>query len=167
VVDPGQYGVFVFFLVSGYIVPASLEHTGSMRSFCVSRVFRLYPLYLFAVGAMLVLSSRPASSSRSPTAHPDRPGPGPGGRGRARIAGAALAAATGPLVVAFNSGYAAPWESFAIFALMFMGTVLYHAEHGEYPWRRVLLVVIVMFGGRARLEARCGLLRMRRLASTG
>ena len=48
--DPGQYGVFVFFLVSGYIVPASLERKGSVRGFWVSRVFRLYPLYLFAVG---------------------------------------------------------------------------------------------------------------------
>jgi peptidoglycan/LPS O-acetylase OafA/YrhL len=26
--DPGHYGVFVFFLVSGYIVPASLEPGG-------------------------------------------------------------------------------------------------------------------------------------------
>jgi len=53
--DPGQYGVFVFFLVSGYIVPASLERKGSVRGFWVSRVFRLYPLYLFAVSAMIVL----------------------------------------------------------------------------------------------------------------
>src|ERR1700678_3481051 len=51
----GQYGVFVFFLVSGYIVPASLERKGSIRGFWVSRVFRLYPLYLVAVGAMVVL----------------------------------------------------------------------------------------------------------------
>src|SRR6202034_2038464 len=51
----GQYGVFVFFLVSGYIVPASLERKGSIRGFWVSRVFRLYPLYLVAVGAMIVL----------------------------------------------------------------------------------------------------------------
>jgi peptidoglycan/LPS O-acetylase OafA/YrhL len=53
--DPGQYGVFVFFLVSGYIVPASLERRGSVRGFWVSRVFRLYPLYLFALSAMIVL----------------------------------------------------------------------------------------------------------------
>ncbi len=49
-------------------------------------------------------------------------------------------------MVAFNSGYAAPWESFTIFALMFTGTVLYRAENGEYPWRRALPVVIVVFG---------------------
>jgi peptidoglycan/LPS O-acetylase OafA/YrhL len=47
----GQYGVFVFFLVSGYIIPASLERKGSVRGFWVSRAFRLYPLYLLAVVA--------------------------------------------------------------------------------------------------------------------
>ena len=36
-VNPGDYGVFVFFLISGYIVPASLERKGSARTFWVSR----------------------------------------------------------------------------------------------------------------------------------
>jgi peptidoglycan/LPS O-acetylase OafA/YrhL len=53
--DPGQYGVFVFFLISGYIVPASLERKGSVRTFWVSRLFRLYPLYLLAVGIAVAL----------------------------------------------------------------------------------------------------------------
>jgi peptidoglycan/LPS O-acetylase OafA/YrhL len=235
--DPGQYGVFVFFLVSGYIVPASLERRGSVRSFWVGRVYRLYPLYLFAVGGMIVLwvtgigslsgmNSDAVTSSfadvfmlQSVLWAPTVPNvvwslayemvfyllltalflggvhrrsgtyalvlgvagvvlggilsPGslsyslltPGivvaitdtlvlvglvlalaGRGRSRTAGAALAAATGLLVVTFNSGYAPPWESFAIFALMFTGTVLYRAENGQYPWRRALLVVIGVFG---------------------
>jgi peptidoglycan/LPS O-acetylase OafA/YrhL len=47
----GQYGVFVFFLVSGYIIPASLERKGSIRGFWISRAFRLYPLYLLAIVA--------------------------------------------------------------------------------------------------------------------
>ncbi len=68
------------------------------------------------------------------------------GRGRVRTAGAALAAATGLLVIIFNGGYAAPWESFAIFGLMFTGTLLYRAETGEYPWRRAVYVVILVFG---------------------
>jgi len=51
--DLGQYGVFVFFLVSGYIVPASLERKGSVRGFWISRAFRLYPMFLVA----LVLSA--------------------------------------------------------------------------------------------------------------
>ena len=50
----GQYGVFVFFLVSGYIVPASLERKGSVRGFWVSRAFRLYPLFVLAVVASAV-----------------------------------------------------------------------------------------------------------------
>ena len=45
----GQFGVFVFFLVSGYIVPASLERKGSLRSFWTSRGFRLYPMYAAAL----------------------------------------------------------------------------------------------------------------------
>jgi peptidoglycan/LPS O-acetylase OafA/YrhL len=49
VLNLGQYGVFVFFLVSGYIIPASLERKGSVRSFWVSRAFRLYPMYLVAI----------------------------------------------------------------------------------------------------------------------
>jgi peptidoglycan/LPS O-acetylase OafA/YrhL len=49
----GQYGVFVFFLVSGYIVPASLERRGSVRGFWISRAFRLYPMFLL----VLVLSA--------------------------------------------------------------------------------------------------------------
>jgi peptidoglycan/LPS O-acetylase OafA/YrhL len=54
-IDMGRYGVYVFFLISGYIVPASLERKGSVRTFWVSRVFRLYPMYLLAVGAALLI----------------------------------------------------------------------------------------------------------------
>ena len=45
----GQYGVFVFFLVSGYIVPASLERKGSVRGFWISRLFRLYPMFVIVL----------------------------------------------------------------------------------------------------------------------
>lgn len=54
VVHPGTFGVTLFFLVSGYIVPASLERGGDLRRFWVSRVFRLYPLWLVTV--LLVLA---------------------------------------------------------------------------------------------------------------
>lgn len=237
--DPGQYGVFVFFLVSGYIVPASLERRGSVRGFWVSRVFRLYPLYLFALSAMIVLwasgigslggmdsdavtssfadvfmlqsvlwgatvpnvvwslayemvfylmitalflggvhrrSSRyalvfgAAAVGLSGVLVPgslshDLLTPGVvvaitdslilvglvltlagRGRGRTRIAGAVLAALTGLLLIVFNSGFAAPWETFTIFALMFTGTMLYRAEAGQYPWRRALYVSVLVFG---------------------
>ena len=50
----GQYGVFVFFLVSGYIIPASLERKGSLRAFWISRGFRLYPMYAVAILVAIV-----------------------------------------------------------------------------------------------------------------
>ncbi|GAA3919784.1 acyltransferase family protein [Actinoplanes auranticolor] len=49
----GTAGVMLFFLVSGYIIPASLERHGSLRTFWVSRLCRLLPLYL-AVCALVV-----------------------------------------------------------------------------------------------------------------
>lgn len=69
-VDTGKYGVFVFFLVSGYIVPASLERKGSVRSFWVSRAFRLYPLYLLAVAATVVAWRLGWGSLRGAGQHP-------------------------------------------------------------------------------------------------
>jgi peptidoglycan/LPS O-acetylase OafA/YrhL len=54
--DPGTYGVTLFFLVSGYIVPASLNRTGSVRTFWISRLFRIYPLWGFASALIVVLA---------------------------------------------------------------------------------------------------------------
>jgi peptidoglycan/LPS O-acetylase OafA/YrhL len=69
-IDMGQYGVFVFFIISGYIVPASLERKGSVRTFWVSRVFRLYPLYLLAVAGALLLWMIGQGSLRGADADP-------------------------------------------------------------------------------------------------
>jgi len=55
VFDPGLYGVLVFFLISGYIVPASLERTGNLRTFWISRLFRLFPLFAVVIAITLVL----------------------------------------------------------------------------------------------------------------
>jgi peptidoglycan/LPS O-acetylase OafA/YrhL len=46
---PGSFGVLLFFMVSGYIVPASLERRGSVRTFWLSRLFRIYPMALFSI----------------------------------------------------------------------------------------------------------------------
>jgi len=67
--DLGQYGVFVFFLVSGYIVPASLERKGSVRGFWISRAFRLYPMFLVA----LVLSAVAYETGHGTIANAGRP----------------------------------------------------------------------------------------------
>jgi peptidoglycan/LPS O-acetylase OafA/YrhL len=68
--DPGEYGVFVFFLISGYIVPASLERKGSVRSFWVSRLFRLYPAYVFSLAALVLLTWLNLGSLRGMDSHP-------------------------------------------------------------------------------------------------
>ncbi|WP_433610856.1 acyltransferase family protein [Dactylosporangium sp. CA-139114] len=53
--NPGQAGVFLFFVISGYIVPASLERRGDLRAFWTGRVFRLYPMMLAGMGATLIM----------------------------------------------------------------------------------------------------------------
>ncbi|MCQ0012140.1 acyltransferase family protein [Actinomadura madurae] len=55
--DFGRYGVFVFFLVSGYVVPFSLERRGSVRHFWAGRVFRLYPAWFVSAALALALGS--------------------------------------------------------------------------------------------------------------
>jgi peptidoglycan/LPS O-acetylase OafA/YrhL len=70
--DFGQYGVLVFFLVSGYVVPVSLERRGSVRGFWITRVFRLYPLWALAAvlgtvfGVVGVYSVLPAQAAGQP-----------------------------------------------------------------------------------------------------
>ena len=52
--EPGQWGVFVFFLISGYIVPVSLERHGSLVRFWIGRICRLYPLYCLSLGGAIL-----------------------------------------------------------------------------------------------------------------
>jgi peptidoglycan/LPS O-acetylase OafA/YrhL len=54
-VNFGRFGVVAFFLVSGYIIPFSLERGGSVRRFWIGRFFRLYPLYWLSLIAILVI----------------------------------------------------------------------------------------------------------------
>jgi peptidoglycan/LPS O-acetylase OafA/YrhL len=66
----GQYGVFVFFLVSGYIVPASLERKGSLRAFWTSRAFRLCPMYAVALALAAVSYRTGLGTLRGAEHHP-------------------------------------------------------------------------------------------------
>jgi peptidoglycan/LPS O-acetylase OafA/YrhL len=54
-VDLGKFGVVLFFIISGYVIPMSLERHGSLRHFWVSRIFRLYPAWAVSAVLMLVL----------------------------------------------------------------------------------------------------------------
>ena len=45
----GVFGVTLFFLCSGFIIPVSLQKKTSLSSFWIKRFFRLYPLYLVSL----------------------------------------------------------------------------------------------------------------------
>jgi peptidoglycan/LPS O-acetylase OafA/YrhL len=51
----GATGVAAFFLVSGFIIPFSLERSGSVRAFAIGRFFRLFPLYWTSLLAAIAL----------------------------------------------------------------------------------------------------------------
>ncbi|MEU3915606.1 acyltransferase [Streptomyces sp. NPDC029721] len=54
--DLGIFGVMLFFIVSGYIIPASLERRGDVQAFWIGRFFRIHPaLIVTIVAALLVL----------------------------------------------------------------------------------------------------------------
>ncbi|GAA0443655.1 hypothetical protein Aca07nite_52450 [Actinoplanes capillaceus] len=55
--DLGRYGVLLFFLVSGYVIPMSLERHGSLRRFWTGRLLRIYPAYLVAAVVALALGA--------------------------------------------------------------------------------------------------------------
>jgi peptidoglycan/LPS O-acetylase OafA/YrhL len=42
----GETGVVAFFLVSGFVIPLSLEKTANLKLFWIHRALRIYPLYL-------------------------------------------------------------------------------------------------------------------------
>ncbi|WP_052032482.1 acyltransferase family protein [Streptomyces viridochromogenes] len=54
--NTSRYGIMVFFLVSGYIIPASLERRGCVRTFWIGRIFRVYPLWAAVVTVLLAVS---------------------------------------------------------------------------------------------------------------
>lgn len=62
--SPGRVGVVAFFLVSGYVIPLSLERQ-SQRTFWIRRFFRLYPVYWLALAAYIALDWSTVSHARS------------------------------------------------------------------------------------------------------
>ncbi|MEU9288428.1 acyltransferase [Streptomyces sp. NPDC048275] len=54
--NTSRYGIMVFFLVSGYIIPSSLERRGCVRTFWIGRIFRVYPLWAAVVTVLLAFN---------------------------------------------------------------------------------------------------------------
>jgi peptidoglycan/LPS O-acetylase OafA/YrhL len=57
ILNLGSFGVLLFFVVSGFIIPASLERTGSVMQFWISRVFRLVPVFWLVSAGVVVLQA--------------------------------------------------------------------------------------------------------------
>lgn len=53
--NPGIFGVGLFFLVSGFIIPVSLERKKSLKKFWITRLFRIYPLFIFSLTVTLFI----------------------------------------------------------------------------------------------------------------
>ncbi|MDR6146738.1 peptidoglycan/LPS O-acetylase OafA/YrhL [Sphingomonas sp. SORGH_AS870] len=53
----GETGVAIFFLVSGFIIPASVREGSTVRDFVIRRTMRIYPLYwaIFAVTIVILV----------------------------------------------------------------------------------------------------------------
>jgi peptidoglycan/LPS O-acetylase OafA/YrhL len=51
----GKFGLTCFFLVSGFVIPFSLEGRPGLKRFWVLRIFRLYPIYWFSLFSALIL----------------------------------------------------------------------------------------------------------------
>jgi peptidoglycan/LPS O-acetylase OafA/YrhL len=53
-VNLGRAGVMLFFLISGFVIPLSLERSGSLAKFWHSRIFRLFPAYWLTIAVSLI-----------------------------------------------------------------------------------------------------------------
>ena len=59
----GRFGVALFFLISGFVVPFSFKRPHPIQSFAISRIFRLYPAYWASLALAVALF--PALTGRS------------------------------------------------------------------------------------------------------
>jgi len=64
----GEFGVLVFFLCSGFIIPASMERRNDLVEFWIGRLFRLWPLYLLIMG-LILLAYRVSDRLAPPTGY--------------------------------------------------------------------------------------------------
>lgn len=53
--DPGKIGVVAFFAISGFVIPFSFRGDHPLRSFVITRFFRLYPAYWLSLAVAVAL----------------------------------------------------------------------------------------------------------------
>jgi len=52
----GRFGVVLFFLISGFVVPFSITGERPLRHFAISRLFRLYPAFWLALAVLAAMA---------------------------------------------------------------------------------------------------------------
>lgn len=52
----GRFGVALFFLISGFVVPFSIDGERPLRHFAISRLFRLYPAFWLALAVLTAMT---------------------------------------------------------------------------------------------------------------
>lgn len=52
----GRFGVALFFLISGFVVPFSIAGERPLRHFAISRLFRLYPAFWLALAVLAMMA---------------------------------------------------------------------------------------------------------------
>jgi peptidoglycan/LPS O-acetylase OafA/YrhL len=63
--DAGRFGVVLFFLISGFVVPFSIKGSNPLQRFAISRFFRLFPALWLALFCLVLISAihgRPPSA---------------------------------------------------------------------------------------------------------
>lgn len=55
--SPGVFGVVLFFMISGFVIPMAAKRGLDLRTFAVRRVFRIYPLVLVTFALLAVTAS--------------------------------------------------------------------------------------------------------------
>lgn len=54
-IDLGRFGVVLFFMISGFVIPYSFSGSSPIARFFVSRFFRLYPAFWFGVAFVILV----------------------------------------------------------------------------------------------------------------
>lgn len=62
VISFGRFGVLLFFLISGYVIPFSFSGDRPLRRFAVTRIFRLYPAYWLSLSMAAMLGAGTSST---------------------------------------------------------------------------------------------------------
>ena len=55
-INLGRFGVVLFFLISGLVIPFSFRGERPLRDFAISRLFRLYPAYWLSIPVLAALA---------------------------------------------------------------------------------------------------------------